>query len=117
MEKFLSFLPVISVCVGAWAIINGLLHDTFVLLEGRKYDRDLLRLLMDGHILITCGIMQALAYKGIKSNDPWVVCIALAATLSLIVYCGMIWPFLKSIGTIALNVFLLIGLVVWLLHK
>ena len=117
MEKLLSYLPIISLCVGAWALINGILHDTFVLMEGRKYDRDLLRLLLDGHILITCGLIQILTYKGIKSNEAWAVYISMVATLSLLTYCGMIWPFLKSIATIVLNLSLLFGVLVWVLQK
>lgn len=112
MERILSYLPVITACVGSWALLNGILHDIFVLLEDKKYDRDLLRLLMDGHILITCGIMQLLAYKGLQQNETWSYYVAGIATISLLIYCGMIFPFLKSIGTIALNVFLMILLLI-----
>ena len=29
---------------GAWALINGILHDIFVLKEKKPFDRDLIRL-------------------------------------------------------------------------
>lgn len=113
MERLLQYLPYISLGVGGWAILNGALHDTFVLAQGRKYDRELLRLLMDGHILITCGIMQALAYFGLNAANgaPWGYYVAGAAALSLLVYCAMIFPFLKSVGMITVNL-LFLGLLV-----
>ena len=87
-------------------MLNGLLHDFFVLRSdhGKKYDRDLLRLLMDGHILITCGLMQMISSIGLKHGDTWAYYVAGLASISLLVYCGMIFPFLKSIGTIVLNI-------------
>jgi uncharacterized membrane protein HdeD (DUF308 family) len=106
-------LPLISLCIGGWAVLNGILHDVFVLFSehGKKYDRDLLRLLMDGHILITCGIMQMIAYTGLRSNESWSYYVSGAACISLLVYCAMIFPFLKSIFTILLNTVLLVLLI------
>lgn len=94
-------------------VLNGLLHDIFILASehGKKYDRDLLRLLMDGHVLITCGVMQMLAYKGLQGTEHWGYYIAGAACISLLIYCGMIFPFLKSFGTMFLNASLLFLLV------
>jgi len=119
MERIISYLPVISLCVGGWDVVNGLLHDIFVLIEHWKkampaagrYDRDLLRLLMDGHILITCGILQMLAYKGLQGSGHWGYYISGVACISLLVYCGMIFPFLRSFGTIFLNASLLFLLI------
>ena len=37
---------------GAWALINGILHDIFVLKEKKPFDRDLIRLLIDGLFLL-----------------------------------------------------------------
>src|SRR5207237_6519982 len=89
-------------------LLNGILHDIFILMEGKKYDRDLLRLLMNGHILITCGAIQMIAYLGLKNNEPWAYYVAGIACISLLVYCAMIFPFLKSLFTILLNTVLLI---------
>ena len=106
-------LPLISLCIGGWAVLNGILHDVFVLSSehGKKYDRDLLRLLMDGHILITCGAMQMIAYAGLRSNESWGYYVSGAACISLLAYCAMIFPFLKSIFTILLNAVLLVLLI------
>ena len=111
--KVLDYLPVLSLMVGGWAVVSGILHDIFVLLSehGKKYDRDLLRLLMDGHILITCGVMQMISYPGLRSNESWAYYVSGFASISLLVYCVMIFPFLKSIGTIFLNSALLVLLI------
>lgn len=112
MEKISSWLPYISLLVGAWTVVNGILHDAFVLIQHKGgYNRELLRLLMDGHILITCGVMQAIAFKGFQSSEGWAHWVACAATVSLLVYCEMIFPFLKSVVTILLNSFLLIVII------
>ena|ERR1041385_2035453 len=112
MERVIQYLPYISLIVGGWAVVNGILHDVFVLIRHKTgYDRDLLRLLMDGHILITCGIIQMIAYKGLSGNEQWAYWVAGVATISLLVYCGLIFPFLKSLGTITLNIILLILLI------
>ena len=110
----LNYLPVLSLAVGGWAAANGILHDIFVLISehGKKYDRDLLRLLMDGHILITCGAMQMISYQGLKTNETWAYYVSGTACISLLIYCGMIFPFLKSIVTILLNAALLILLII-----
>ena len=109
----INYLPTLSLAVGGWAVLNGILHDIFVLISehGKKYDRDLLRLLMDGHILITCGAMQMISYLGLTTNEPWAYYISGTACISLLVYCGMIFPFLKSIFTIVLNLGLLVLLI------
>jgi hypothetical protein len=109
-----DYLPLVSICVGGWAVLNGILHDLFVIFSehGKKYDRDLLRLLMDGHILITCGVMQMIAYTGLRGNENWAYYISGVACISLLVYCAMIFPFLKSIVTIFLNGALLTLLII-----
>jgi hypothetical protein len=109
--RIINLLPVLSLCLGGWAVLNGVLHDVFILAQGRKYDRDLLRLLMDGHILITCGLVQMIAWKGMQQNQMYAFYMAGAASLSLLVYCGMIFPFLKSYGLIFLNLSFLMILI------
>jgi len=93
--------------------LNGLLHDIFVLRSehGKKYDRELLRLLMDGHILITCGAIQMFVYRGLQAQSQWACLIAGIACISLLIYCVMIFPFLKSLVTMSLNTLLLILLI------
>src|SRR6185295_12444736 len=107
-------LPIFALIAGCWALLNGILHDIFVLASehGRKYDRDLLRLLMDGHILMTCGITQMISFIGLRSGEPWGFYVAGISCISLLVYCGLIFPFLKSFFTAFLNLSLLILLVI-----
>ena len=53
-----------------WALVaslfyfgNGLLHDIFVLKDHKgDYDRELLRLLMDGHVLMLSGAVMFVCY-------------------------------------------------------
>jgi len=109
----MNILSISALAVGAWCIINGILHDIFVLKSdyGKQYDRELLRLLMDGHVLITCGAIQAVSFIGLQHNAHWAYAVAAIATISLLVYCAMIWPFLKSVVTMMLNLALL-GLII-----
>lgn len=89
-------------------IVNGILHDTFVLVQHKgPYSRDLLRLLMDGHVLLTCGLVQVLVFPGLKEGAPWATGLAILASCSLLVYCLLIFPFLKSVFTMVLNVVLI----------
>ena len=105
MQWFRYFI----LCLGAYTIINGLLHDFFVLRQHKgDYDRDLLRLLMDGHILLTCGSVYIAAYFLMRPHENAGFYLCLISSLSLIIYCGMIFPFLKSFVTIILNVIVLL---------
>jgi hypothetical protein len=99
---------------GGWLTINGILHDVFILRSphGKIYDRNLLRLLMDGHILITSGIVLLFCARGIQMNQPWAYYIALTVSVSILAYCLMIFPFLKSIGTLALSI-ILTSMLLW----
>ena len=114
MNFEVNIQSVAALAVGAWCTINGILHDIFVLKSdyGKKYDRELLRLLMDGHVLITCGAIQAISFLGLQHNAHWAYATAAIASLSMLVYCAMIWPFLKSVVTIVLNLALLGFLVI-----
>lgn len=114
MKIMVNYLAIITICIGGWMVLNGILHDITILFSehGKKYDRDLLRLMMDGHILITCGVIQMISFTGLRNNESWAYYVAGFACISLLVYCAMIFPFLKSFGTIALNLGLLILLIV-----
>lgn len=117
MEPIRTLLPWIALAVGAWCVLMGVLHDIFILAgeHGKKYDRNLLRLLMDGHILITVGAMLLVAFTGLKTQETWALMIAVICALSLIVYVAMIWPFLKSVGTLTFSLTVLITTVaVWI---
>jgi len=113
MNPVPEYLPIASLCVGGWVVLNGVLHDVFVLRSehGKKYDRNLLRLLMDGHVLVTCGMIQMVVFKGLQANEQWALLASGIASVSLLVYCGMIYPFLKSMVTMALNSLLLLMII------
>lgn len=110
----MSYVAIASLVVGAWCVINGILHDIFVLKSdyGKKYDRELLRLLMDGHVLITCGAIQIVSFFGLQHGAHWAYATTAIASVSLLVYCAMIWPFLKSVATTVLNLVLVLMLIV-----
>jgi hypothetical protein len=117
MDSITHFLPWIILAIGVWSVINGILHDIFVLIgeHGKTFDRNLLRLLFDGHILITCGVMLLLSYSGLKAAQPWAYYISLASCISLFVYCLLIWKFLKSVVTTTISlagiILLLVGFI------
>jgi hypothetical protein len=110
----LTYLPITSLLLGVWMTANGILHDIGVLRSehGKQYDRNLLRLLMDGHILITCGVLDIVCYSGFKNNEPWAYYISGISCISILIYCAMIWPFLKSVFTIVLNLIFLVTLTI-----
>jgi hypothetical protein len=92
-----------------FTIVNGVLHDLFVLLKHKSvYNRDLLRLLMDGHILMTCGAIYLAGWFLSSSNMNAAAVLGLIASISLLIYCALIFPFLKSYGTISLNAVLFV---------
>ena len=88
-----------------WYTINGILHDIFVTINHKgKYDRELLRLLMDGHLLILSGVLMFVSYFMAQQKIPYGAWAGLIISISMLVYCAMIFPFLKSIGTIAISI-------------
>lgn len=119
LENILEHIRSIIFLAGTWNLANGILHDIFVLRSehGRQYDRTLLRLLMDGHVLITCGIVLVIASIGLASQHDYAYFIAGTALLSMIIYCIMIFPFLKSIVTLLINSLGLIILIVSYIKK
>ena len=105
MENILGYVSSVVLIAGGWNLANGILHDVFVLRSehGKKYDRNLLRLLMDGHILITCGIILIVVNTGVRLQQGYAYGVAATALLSMIIYCCMIFPFLKSVVTLFIN--------------
>ena len=104
----MPYFSVAIILAGVYCIGNGILHDAFVLSQHKDpYDRTLLRLLMDGHILITCGAIYIAAFFLLNRNDPVGLYLCIVAAVSLLIYCGMIFPFLKSIVTIVINALIL----------
>jgi len=95
-----------------WSTGNGILHNFFVLKKGLPYDRELIRLLIDGHILIFAGIFYALTFKGIKQGEALAYWIAIGVSIFLLGYCALIFKLIPSIGMIGVNLIALIWLVI-----
>ena len=110
MKKILDYLPVIVLIIGGWAFVNGILHTIAVLNKyiSGGYSRELFRLLTIGQILIFSGLMQMISYVLIRSNNKTGLYIALLSSISLLAFCFMAFPFLKSIATISFEIFLIV---------
>jgi hypothetical protein len=92
-----------------WYFGNGLLHDIFVLINHKgKYDRELLRLLMDGHVLMLSGAVVFVCYLMMLSKIQCGGLINIIIAVAMLGYCSMIFPFLKSFGTIAVSIMLIV---------
>src|ERR1700741_5414634 len=101
MEALSAYTPLFCAVVGAWCVVNGILHDIIVIKQHKvPYNRDLLRLLMDGHILITCGIMQFVSWQLLNTGNSLGLWLSGAACISMLSYVALIWPFLKSMVTL-----------------
>ena len=102
----------ISLFFGAWAVGNGILHDIFVLIEHKEgYNRHLLYLLLNGNIIILSGVLEMIAFPGLRDNLQWGLIVSGIASASLLIYCLMIWRFLKSVITMVLQTGLLVAIV------
>lgn len=91
-----------------WYAGNGILHDIFVLIRHKgSYDRELLRLLMDGHVLILSGAVVFVCYLMMLNKIQCGGVISIIIAVGMLIYCALIFPFLKSFGTMVIS-FLLI---------
>lgn len=98
-----------ELAAAVWYFGNGVLHDIFVLRNHKgKYDRELLRLLMDGHVLILSGAIVFVCYLMLLHDNHYGAIISLIIAAGMLVYCAMIFPFLKSMVTIAISAILVI---------
>jgi hypothetical protein len=97
------------VIASIWYFVNGVLHDIFCVIRHKgPYDRDLLRLLMDGHVLILSGAILYICYLMIRNNIQYGSIIGIILGIGMIVYCFMIWPFLKSFVTLIISIMVII---------
>ena len=111
MESITNFFTSLHwVLVGSvFYFANGLLHDIFVIKAHKgEYNRDLLRLLMDGHVLMLSGAVLFVCYLMLLSKIQCAVPIAIIVAAFMILYCAMIFPFLKSFGTIIISIMVII---------
>src|SRR5437868_10165766 len=87
-----------------WYYVNGILHDIFVIKNHKgSYDRDLLRLLMDGHVLMLSGALLAVCFLMMRNQVQYSSWIAIITGIGMLVYCFMIFPFLKSFVTMFIS--------------
>lgn len=92
-----------------WYFGNGLLHDVFVLINHKgEYNRELLRLLMDGHILMFSGAVVFVCYLMMLNKIQCGAVINIIIAVAMLIYCAMIFPFLKSLGTMSISILLLV---------
>ncbi|HQQ95298.1 MAG TPA: hypothetical protein PLQ93_12130 [Bacteroidia bacterium] len=93
-----------------WYAVNGVLHSVSVLLRHKgPYDRELLRLLMDGHVLMLSGAVVFVCWLMMLSKIQCGGVISIIAGGFMILYCLMIFPFLPSYVTIAISFFLILA--------
>jgi hypothetical protein len=115
MESFFSYHWLLF--AAAWYGINGILHDIFVIRQHKTgYDRDLMRLLMDGHLLILSGGLMLVSWMMAKEEIEWGYCIGAIVTFFMVVYVVMIFKFLKSFGTLLISTIVLLICVYQLLQ-
>jgi hypothetical protein len=97
-----------ALIASVWYFGNGILHDAFVLIKHKgKYDRELLRLLMDGHVLMLSGAVVFVCYLMLLNKIQCGGLISIIVAGFMILYCLMIFPFLKSFGTIGISIMLM----------
>jgi hypothetical protein len=98
-----------ALVASVWYFGNGILHDAFVLLKHKgKYDRELLRLLMDGHVLMLSGAVVFVCWLMMLNKIQCGGLISIIVAFFMLLYCAMIFPFLKSIGTIIITIILIV---------
>jgi hypothetical protein len=108
-----NFLPYYILFTGGWSLLNGILHDIAVIKKYPAFDRQLINLLKDGHILIFTGIFFLFSYSGIKAQQPWAFYLAMIAAVFILVYCGLILKILPAITTILINLIALVLLIIY----
>lgn len=107
MNKILSVHWILAAAI--WFFGAGILHDVFVLKAHKgSYNRDLLHLLMDGHVLILSGVVVFVCYLMMLSKIQCGATIAIIVALFMLIYCAMIFPFLPSVLTIVLSIAVII---------
>lgn len=107
MHSLLSVYWILAASV--WYLGNGILHDVFVLSQHKgPYNRELLRLLMDGHVLLLSGAISLVAYLAIQHKMQFGAVITLLIGSFMVIYCLMIFPFLKSIVTLLISTLLIL---------
>lgn len=98
-----------ALLVSLWYVINALLHDIAVLSAHKgPYDRELLRLLMDGHILLLSGAIVFVCYLMMLNKIQCGATINIFVAAFMLLYCLMIFPFLPAYVTALLSLYLIV---------
>ena len=93
-----------------WYFGNGILHIATVIVKHEgKYDRELLRLLMDGHVLMLSGAVLFMCWLMMLSKIQCGGVIGVIVAAFMLLYCAMIFPFLKSYATMAISIMLMMA--------
>jgi hypothetical protein len=110
MGWLLANMQWIVAFAGVWTLGNGILHDVFVLAERRPFDHELIRLLIDGHIMIFGGVVYLICFQSLNAFNmtAWWVCVANA--VFLIGYCMLIFKLLPAVGMMFVNALVLLVL-------
>lgn len=99
-----------AIIAAVWYIGNGILHSTFVLLNHKgAYDRELLRLLMDGHVLLFSGAVVLVCWLMMMSKIQCGALLSIIVGAFMLIYCVIIFPFLKSFVTMGISIMLIIA--------
>ena len=67
---------------------------------------------MDGHVLILSGLILFISYQMMLREIPYGAAIGVVVAIGMLVYCAMIFPFLKSLITIIISILLLIACII-----
>ena len=102
-ESTFKYLPFFIGLAGIWTLANGILHDVFVLLRNRTFDKELIRLLIDGNILIFSGVILLLCYDGIRLQLTLAYLVSIAVCIFVLSYCLLIFKILPSFVTMFIH--------------
>jgi hypothetical protein len=98
-----------ALIAAVWYFGNGILHDIFVVAKHKgPYDRELLRLLMDGHVLMLSGAVVFVCYLMMLNKIQCGGLISIIIAVGMLVYCALIFPFLKSFVTMFMSIILIV---------
>ena len=114
MNKSLSYYILFA---ALWCLGNGILHDIFVLKQRRPFDRELIRLLIDGHILIFAGVFFLISFRGVGRGEQWAFYLSIATAVFILGYCALIFKMLPSVTTMIIHLIALIWLTIALTSK
>jgi hypothetical protein len=103
MKWLIDYFHWIVLVSGIYIALNGILHTFFVLKESKGFDKELIRLLIDGHILIFGGVLFMICYNQLKMQTEFSYWICCVNGLFLLGYCGLVFKLVPAVFIIILN--------------